>query len=122
MKTFFARIPYPIQVEDEKYYQSLFYAIFVLLNIDIEAEACTNSGRIDATAAAGDWRFIFEFKLNKTAEIALDQIEQKEYFQKYRRSGKRIMLVGANFDFEKRQISDWKAQEFKQPRSSNRKN
>ena len=121
MKTFFARIPYPIQVEYEKYYQSLFYAIFVLLNIDIEAEACTNSGRIDATAAAGDWRFIFEFKLNKTAEIALDQIEQKEYFQKYRRSGKRIMLVGANFDFEKRQISDWKAQEFKQPRSSRRK-
>lgn len=34
-------------------------------------------------------------------------------FQKYLRSGKRIMIVGANFDFEKRQISDWKSKEIK---------
>ena len=112
IKSFFAKIPYPIQ-EDEKYYQSLFYAIFILLKVDIEVEVCTNDGRIDATSAAGDWRFIFEFKLNKTAEIALDQIEKKEYFQKYRDSGKRIMLVGANFSFEKRQITDWIAKEYK---------
>lgn len=112
IKSFFAKIPYPIQIEDEKYYQSLFYAIFILLNVDIEAEACTNDGRIDATSATGDWRFIFEFKLNKTAEIALDQIEKKVYFQKYRDSGKRIMLVGANFSFEKRQITDWIAKEY----------
>ena len=95
----------------EKYYQSLFYAIFVLLNVDIAAEACTNKGRIDATAAAGDWRFIFEFKLNKTAENALDQIEEKEYYQKYSRDGKRIMIVGANFNFKERQLTDWIAKE-----------
>jgi hypothetical protein len=112
IKSFFSKIPYPIQIEDEKYYQSLFYAIFILLKVDIEAEACTNDGRIDATSAAGDWRFIFEFKLNKTAEIALDQIEKKEYFQKYRNSGKRIMLVGANFSFEKRQITEWISKEY----------
>ena len=82
------------------------------MKVDIEAEACTNDGRIDATSAAGDWRFIFEFKLNKTAEIALDQIEKKEYFQKYRNSGKRIMLVGANFSFEKRQITEWISKEY----------
>ena len=111
IKNFFAKIPYNIQLEDEKYYQSLFYAIFVLLNVDIAAEACTNKGRIDATAAAGDWRFIFEFKLNKTAEKALDQIEEKEYYQKYSRDGKRIMIVGANFDFKKRQLTDWIAKE-----------
>ena len=111
IKNFFAKIPYNIQLEDEKYYQSLFYAIFVLLNVDIAAEACTNKGRIDATAAAGDWRFIFEFKLNKTAENALDQIEEKEYYQKYSRDGRRIMIVGANFDFKERQLTDWIAKE-----------
>ena len=113
VKNFFAKIPYNIHLEDEKYYQSLFYAIFVLLNVDIEAEACTNDGRIDATAAAGDWRFIFEFKLNKTSKKALDQIEDKEYYQKYSRDGRRIMIVGANFNFKKRQLTDWIAKEIK---------
>ena len=109
VKNFFANFPYAIQLNDEKYYQSVFYALFYLIGIDIEAEVYTNDGRIDTTIEEGNWRYIFEFKLNQTSEIALDQIEQKEYFQKYLRSGKRIMIVGANFDFEKRQISDWKS-------------
>ena len=111
VKDFFANFPYAIQLNDEKYYQSVFYALFYLIGIDIEAEVYTNDGRIDTTIEEGNWRYIFEFKLNLTSEIALDQIERKEYFQKYLRSGKRIMIVGANFDFEKRQISDWKSKE-----------
>ena len=111
VKNFFANFPYAIQLKDEKYYQSVFYALFYLIGIDIEAEVYTNDGRIDTTIEEGDWRYIFEFKLNQTSEIALDQIEKKDYFRKYLGSGKRIMIVGANFDFEKRQISDWKTRE-----------
>ena len=111
VKNFFANFPYAIQLRDEKYYQSVFYALFYLIGIDIEAEVYTNDGRIDTTIEEGDWRYIFEFKLNQTSEIALDQIEKKDYFRKYLGSGKRIMIVGANFDFEKRQISDWKTRE-----------
>ena len=114
VKNFFENFPYAIQLNDEKYYQSVFYALFYLIGIDIEAEVYTNDGRIDTTIEEGNWRYIFEFKLNQTSEIALDQIEQKEYFQKYLRSDKRIMIVGANFDFEKRQISDWKSKEIEQ--------
>ena len=111
VKGFFANFPYAIQLRDEKYYQSVFYALFYLIGVDVEAEVYTNDGRIDATIEEGNWRYLFEFKLNRTSEIALDQIERKEYFQKYLGGGKRIMIVGANFDFDKRQISDWQAKE-----------
>ncbi|NMA20401.1 MAG: hypothetical protein GX927_07460, partial [Lentisphaerae bacterium] len=40
--------------------------------------------------------------------IALEQIKDKEYFLKYRHSGKRIILIGANFDTQKRQLAEWK--------------
>ena len=55
-------------------------------------------------------KYIFEFKLNQTAEIALEQIREKEYFRKYQHSGREIVLVGANFDTVSRQISEWKSE------------
>ena len=61
--------------------------------------------------AAGEWIYVIEFKLNKTAGEALKQIENKDYAQKYRRQGKRIMLLGVNFDFQAGQITDWLKEE-----------
>ena len=111
LKMFFSAIPYDIQLADEKYYQTVFYILFLLLGVYIEAEARTNRGRIDAVAACGDWVYIFEFKLNQNAPTALSQIRDREYYQKYHRAEKRIVLVGANFDSGKRQISDWLSEE-----------
>ena len=111
LKMFFSAIPYDIQLADEKYYQTVFYILFLLLGVYIEAEARTNRGRIDAVAACGDWVYIFEFKLNQNAPMALSQIRDREYYQKYHRAEKRIVLVGANFDSGKRQISDWLSEE-----------
>ena len=108
MKVFFASIPYDIQLPDEKYYQTIFFLLFLMLGVYIEAEARTGNGRIDAVAACANWIYIFEFKLDKTAEIALDQIKSKEYFLKYCHSGKQIILIGASFDTQKRQLAEWK--------------
>ncbi len=110
VKTYFANIPYDIQLANEKYYQTVFYLLFRALKLNIEAEVCTNNGRIDAVAEYGKNIFIFEFKINQTAEIALAQIKEKEYYQKYKHSGKDITLIGANFDTELRQLTDWKIQ------------
>ena len=72
----------------------------------MEAESRTNNGRIDAVICDGDHVYIFEFKINQTAGIALDQIREKEYFRKYQHSGRKIILVGANFDTVSRQITE----------------
>lgn len=107
LQEFFAAIPYGIHVRAEKYYQTIFYMIFLMLGIYIEAESQTNDGRIDAVVSAGDWIYVIEFKLNKTAEEAMAQIQNKEYAVKFQHCGKRIVLIGVNFDFAKGQITDW---------------
>jgi len=77
------------------------------LGLEIEAEARTNQGRIDAVVTLEDRLFIFEFKLDKSAEEALAQIKKREYFTRYQGTGKQIVLVGANFDSQKRSLRGW---------------
>ena len=113
MQSVFSGIPYQIHVKDEHYYQTVFYVICDLLKLMVQAEVCTSSGRIDMMVAAGEWIYVIEFKLNKSAGEALKQIEHKEYAQKYRKEGKRIMLLGVNFDFNSGNISDWLKEEYR---------
>ena len=111
-QSIFAGIPYSIHVKDEHYYQTVFYVICDLLKLLVQAEVCTNDGRIDMMVAAGEWIYVIEFKLNKTADDAMQQIENKDYALKYRQEGHRIMLVGVNFDFNAGNISNWLKEEY----------
>ncbi len=107
----FKQIPYTLHVKEEKYYQTIFFTLFLSMGLHIEAESCTNKGRIDAVASNGDWTYLFEFKLNKSAELALAQIKDREYFGKYLHTGKRIMMIGVNFDSTTGEIAGWKKEE-----------
>ncbi|NLF60357.1 MAG: hypothetical protein GX574_04330 [Lentisphaerae bacterium] len=108
LKTFFAAVQYDIVIDTEARFQLLFYSVFLLLGVRVEAESRTCDGRIDAVIREGDCIYIFEFKMNQNAEAALAQIREKAYYQKYQHAGKRIVLIGANFDAASRQISEWK--------------
>ena len=110
LKTFFAAVQYDVATDTEGRFQLLFYSVFLLIGVRVEAESRTNNGRIDAVICDGDHVYIFEFKINQTAEIALEQIREKEYFRKYQHSGRKIVLVGANFDTVSRQITEWKSE------------
>ena len=78
IQSVFAGIPYPIHViMDEHYYQTVFFVICDLLKLMVQAEVCTSSGRIDMMVAAGDWIYVIEFKLNRSAGKAMEQIENK---------------------------------------------
>ena len=109
LELFFANIDYDLQVNQEKYYQTIFYLIFLLLGVHVTAEVKTNRGRIDTVIEVGDRVFLFEFKLDGSAEEALAQIRQHAYYQKYRKPGKTVTLVGVSFDSAKRTISDWQS-------------
>ena len=111
LKTFFAAVQYDIVIDTEGRFQLLFYSVFLLLGVQIEAESRTSDGRIDAVIREGDCIYIFEFKMNQNAEAALAQIREKEYYQKYQHADKKIVLIGANFDAASRQISEWKIEE-----------
>jgi len=111
LKVFFANVNHDLYIKNEKYYQTIFYLIFKLMGLPIEAEVKTNDGRIDAVAELADHIYIFEFKLDESADKALTQIEDKEYTLKYALHGKPITKVGVNFDSQKRQIGKWKIAE-----------
>lgn len=107
LNVFFANIDYDLHLANEKYYQSIFYMLFLLLGLRTAAEIKTSSGRIDAVIELENRIFIFEFKLGGTAATALQQSKDKAYAAKYRLHGKSITLVGANFDYQARKLTAW---------------
>ncbi len=94
--------------EYEGFYASVIYAYFVGAGFDkVLAEDVTNDGRIDLSVFIDDYIYIFEFKVDKKG--ALEQIKEKEYFNKYLSSGKEIYIVGVEFDSNSRNVVgyDW---------------
>jgi hypothetical protein len=113
LKLFFTNIPNDIHIGREKYYQTIFFIVFRLIGLRIEAECSTNIGYIDAVAQTDKYIYIFEFKLNKSPEAALKQIHDKGYFQKFINSDKEVILIGANFSTKTRNIESWKMEKLK---------
>ncbi len=107
MKVFFANIPYDISIAQEKYYQTIFYTVFNVLGSMIDAEARTNTGRIDAVVKTDHHIYILEFKLNGTAKEALQQIEDKQYALPYADDPRQLFKIGVEFSAEKRNINKW---------------
>lgn len=110
LSVFFANIPYEVTLDNEKYYQSLFYAIFKLVGLNIDVEVSTNKGRIDCVIQTAEVIYIIEFKLNGTKEEALQQIIDKKYAHKYQMSGKKRVLLGVAFDKKSRNIGGYLCQ------------
>ena len=106
MEVFFAGIPYTSHKKQESTFQTIFFSIFRLLGLYIEAESATNDGRIDAVVQTADAIFIFEFKLDNDP-TALEQIKEKEYYKKYLLDKREIYIVGVNFDSEKGNLIGW---------------
>ena len=104
LRIFFAEIPYDLQIKKEKYYQTVFYLIFSLIGLKVEAEVKTNRGRIDAVIIDKNI-YIFEFKFNGDKDKALIQIKEKKYFEKYQGTDKEIYLLGV--EFTDRNIGAW---------------
>ncbi|MFN0204397.1 MAG: AAA family ATPase [Bacteroidia bacterium] len=102
----FANIPYFIYDKDnEKYYHSVMHLIFMLLHYNIQSEVVTNVGRIDSVVEAWNEIWIFEFKINSTAQTAYNQIINNDYAGQYEHHNKAIYGVGVNFDSTEKRIT-----------------
>ena len=113
MKIFFANIPYDISSRaPEETYQAVFCAILYFIGVGVTPEVHTNEGSIDAVMETPDHVYVMEFKRDKSAAEALAQIKEKDYCEKFLGSGKKITLIGLNFDSEKRNFDEWIAEEY----------
>ncbi len=110
LKIFYAKIDNTIKLKQEKYYQTVFYIIFTLLGYRIKAEVNTNKGRMDAVIKTDSNIYIFEFKLDKPASKALEQIKKREYFQRFMDDGRNLTLIGVSFTSKTGEIKSWKVE------------
>ena len=89
-------------------YQQLLYVIFSLFGRYVDVEVHTPTGRVDIVMKTAKALYLFELKLNMSAQAAMDQIDLKDYASKFALSGLPIVKVGINFDPERRTIGDWR--------------
>jgi hypothetical protein len=109
MRAIFASIPYDIESKrDEAYFHTIFYLLMSASGMAAQSSVLTCDGRIDLVLTFSDKVYIIEFKCNQSADIAIRQIQEKRYADPYQSGGKKIVLLGINFDPEKRNLAEWK--------------
>lgn len=110
LKTFWETVPYCDNTDYEGHYQQTMYIIFALLtNFRILVEQHTFRGRTDITMETKDTIYVIELKFNKSAQEALDQINNKHYADAFALRGKTMEKIGMNFmiDEDKTIVLDW---------------
>ncbi len=111
LKTFLSTVPYTGNTDYEGHYQSMLYVIFSLIgyyNVDIEVR--TPTGRVDMVLKTDDTVYVFELKFNKSAQEALEQIDLKNYPERFALYRLPIVKVGINFSSETRTLDGWAIQ------------
>jgi hypothetical protein len=115
MQDFFTLLPHTVIIDREKFYQGIFFTVTKLIGAEIDAEHATDIGYIDAVLYGKKNTYIIEFKKDKSPDVALNQISDKKYFEKFKIEGKnltskalqgrmkkQIVLVGMSFYYDKK--------------------
>ena len=108
LEAFFANGDYQIMGNAEIYFQNTLYVFFSLMGFYVEVERHTTDGRMDILMQTSSDIYIMELKINQTADIALQQIEDKGYALPFANDPRRLYKIGINFSTETCRIDDWK--------------
>ena len=106
-EAFFADFPYELDDKTERHYQVIVYLIFKLMGQFTQAEVHSAKGRADAIVQTSNYVYIFEFKLNGTAEEALQQIKVKGYAEPFKSGYRQVLRVGVEFSTKTRNVNRW---------------
>ena len=110
---FLASIPYEANKDErakdfETHFQYTFYIIFRLLSCYTTLLEKQNSkGRADIIIESDNDIYIFEFKLDGSAEEALQQIEDKQYALPYLQDKRKLHKIGVNISSSTRTVDGW---------------
>ena len=96
LQSFLADCPYEMAKDVELHYQNVLFIVFRLAGLYTNVEYHTSRGRIDLVLQTDSYVYVMEFKLDGSAEQALQQIEEKQYDS-----------IGINFSSETRNIDKW---------------
>ena len=111
LQEYLLTIPQCDNTNYEGHYQQMLYVIFSLLGRYVDVEVRTPKGRVDMVMNSGKALYLFELKLNKSAEAVMNQINLKNYPSRFALTGLPIIKVGINFNSETHTIEDWVIEE-----------
>ena len=111
LQSFFADTPYELVKELELHYQNVLFIVFKLVGFYVKAEYHTSQGRIDLVLQTDKYVYVMEFKLNGTAEEALQQINDKQYALPFAADSREVFKIGVNFSNTTRNIERWVVEE-----------
>ena len=119
MKAFLAGIPYvegfKKKLEEaaasEGFYEYTFWLIFNMMNVYARTQVKCHGGRIDFVVKMPETIYVFELKVNGTAQEAIDQINSKGYALPYQTEGHRTVKVGVQFNRNTMTVEDYIIQE-----------
>ena len=114
LQDFLGTVPYCNVTNYEGHYQQMLFIIFSLLTAYlVDVEVHTPRGRVDIVLLTKTDLYIIELKLNNDTQTAMQQINLKNYAQRFALCGKPITKVGINFDSTQGNITDWVVEEDK---------
>ena len=93
--------------EYEYHFKVILKALLMAASLSVKGEVSTPAGRIDMVLTTKQTIYLFEFKLNSTPEIALQQIDDKDYPFRYYGDPRPIVKIGANFSTDLRRLTGW---------------
>ena len=107
LQSFFADTTYEVIREQELHYENVLFIVFKLVGFYTQVEYNTNDGRIDLVLKTDKFIYIMEFKLEGTAEEALQQINEKHYALPFEMDERKLFKIGVNFSAKTRNIEKW---------------
>ena len=107
LQSFFADTTYEVIRDQELHYENVLFIVFKLLGFYTQVEYHTNDGRIDLVLKTDKFIYIMEFKLEGTAEEALQQINDKHYALPFETDERKLFKIGVNFSATTRNIEKW---------------
>lgn len=93
--------------EYEYHFKVILKTLLMAAALNVEGEVLTPAGRIDMVLKTKQTIYLFEFKLDSTPEVALKQIDEKDYPFHYYDDPRPVVKIGANFSTELRRLTGW---------------
>ena len=110
LQTFLGTVPYTDNTDYEGHWQQVLYIIFSLLGYYADVEVRTPKGRVDMVMRTATRLYLVELKLDSAAETAMQQIDLKQYPDRFALCGLPVIKVAISFDRETHNISNWEIQ------------
>ena len=91
----------------ERFYHAITQTLFNGTGFVVQAEASSSRGRADLVVEAPGYVYCWEFKLDGSAGVALEQIREQGYLERYASDVREKVAVGLSFSSASRSVDAW---------------